>query len=357
MSLVKIYKEVKEINKTSVFEDQANIQMNEENPFELIVQIKPKYGIFRGKKIDFIIKLSESYPNTKPSITCKHQIFHPNITKDSICFSMFDTDWSSKYRIEHYINGILWLLSNPNHDSPLNSSAVDNNELQYRLNVDTASRGFQVKGEKYDNIMVENSPIFTDLYKIFIENQKIKFKSDEFDNILESFEKIKYKPERAYFVPKTKYGLIYNLVYHLMILPEEVVKLVFFINSKNNPIIILTNGTENVDISWLKSYLKDNTIRLPHMKEFKKSTKSKKYSISIFEWISRATIIVNQRIEKIPYVYIESGIEFLYFKFSSVFFLKNENFKLADVKTLHCPFDPRLPIFREFDNDLHFYFQ
>ena len=72
---------------------------------------------------------------------------------------MLDGDWSNEYRLEHFINGLLWLLQNPNHESPLNSSCVDRSKPNYELNVKMSLAGFPVKGQSYPKSVVDSFQI------------------------------------------------------------------------------------------------------------------------------------------------------------------------------------------------------
>jgi ubiquitin-conjugating enzyme E2 M len=104
-----IYKEIKSINTNSIWEDQAQIDFVEgpENPFVLLIILKPKYGYFKGTTIQFKLNLQENL-ETAPVVTCLDKIFHPNIDfTGRVCFSMFSDAWSKEYNIEHYVNGLV----------------------------------------------------------------------------------------------------------------------------------------------------------------------------------------------------------------------------------------------------------
>lgn len=94
---------------------------------------------FAGAQVEFQFEADKRYPDTKPVITCKTPVYHPNVASDGrICFSMLTDDWLKQYRyrrgllgpcsgwlghvpeapltgvavcrLEHYINGLLWFL-------------------------------------------------------------------------------------------------------------------------------------------------------------------------------------------------------------------------------------------------------
>eukprot|EP01119_Soliformovum_irregulare_P023995 TRINITY_DN8506_c0_g1_i2.p1 TRINITY_DN8506_c0_g1~~TRINITY_DN8506_c0_g1_i2.p1 ORF type:complete len:273 (-),score=31.51 TRINITY_DN8506_c0_g1_i2:350-1123(-) len=121
-----LFREIVQINKRSLYSDnqvEITFPNGEEDPYLLDLTLQISSGFFEGAKLRFQIQLPRT--TGKPSFICKTPgLFHPNINGERVCFSMISGDWDPSYRLEHYINGILWLLNNPNHDSPLNSNAV-----------------------------------------------------------------------------------------------------------------------------------------------------------------------------------------------------------------------------------------
>jgi len=63
---------------------------------------------------------------------------------------MFDDEWSESYRLDHFINGLLWLLSHPNASSALNSSCITNGS--FKTAVQLAIHGCPVLGINYPSI-------------------------------------------------------------------------------------------------------------------------------------------------------------------------------------------------------------
>lgn len=357
MSLVKIFKEVKEINHTSVFEDQVNIVFDEKTPLDLLIELKPKYGFFQGTKIDFSLKIPEDYPNSKPKVLCKNVIFHPNISDGNICFSMFDSDWNNSYRIEHYINGLLWLLSNPNHESPLFSTAVEKNLSEYKKLVNFSTKGFQIRNVQFNKISKIDNPLENDVLDFIMKNN-LKPTIDDFEKLTKEFLSKEFKFEKILYSKRKKTSFMYNTALQLPVPLENILKVVVFLNSKSFPIILVTNGYEIVSIEWLKSYLKDEKIRLATSNELQTILGVKPQCIPICcIKPESALILLNKRIEKLDYVYIESGIENAIFEVSSKNLFKNENFKVEEFKTIFQPLYSKKYIFKKMDSNIFFNFQ
>eukprot|EP01119_Soliformovum_irregulare_P012871 TRINITY_DN3364_c0_g2_i1.p1 TRINITY_DN3364_c0_g2~~TRINITY_DN3364_c0_g2_i1.p1 ORF type:complete len:335 (-),score=51.14 TRINITY_DN3364_c0_g2_i1:450-1454(-) len=129
-----LLREILQINKKSVYDDhrvEITFPKGEENCFDILIAIEPTSGYYAGARINFEMVLPPDYPGSRPQLLCQTpKMHHPNISGQRVCFSMVSEDWSCNYRIEHFINGILWLLNNPNHDSPLNS--VPREDIRFR---------------------------------------------------------------------------------------------------------------------------------------------------------------------------------------------------------------------------------
>ncbi|KAL3310443.1 NEDD8-conjugating enzyme Ubc12 [Cichlidogyrus casuarinus] len=64
------------------------------------------------------------YPHDPPNVSCFSEIAHPNIDgdmkQDNICLNVL-SDWSNHYSLLTIINGLIFLLNNPNFGDPNNS--------------------------------------------------------------------------------------------------------------------------------------------------------------------------------------------------------------------------------------------
>jgi len=149
--------EIRAINRKSVYDNQARIEVSDNMITDFKVIIVPSYGIFQGAEIPFRFTVPEDYPSSPPSVHCDASLHHPNIsTNGELCFPMFDDDFDSNYRLEHYINGLLWLLDNPNPESALQSSCASGDSLQYICNTKLIHQhgfDFEISGTVYTKIM------------------------------------------------------------------------------------------------------------------------------------------------------------------------------------------------------------
>eukprot|EP01085_Mycamoeba_gemmipara_P003635 Mycagemm_TRINITY_DN10262_c0_g1::TRINITY_DN10262_c0_g1_i1::g.3635::m.3635 type:complete len:482 gc:universal TRINITY_DN10262_c0_g1_i1:80-1525(+) len=157
-----LFKEFALINRKSVFADQARIEFpkGEANPFDLEILLTPTNGPFKEACVRFSIKLPPTYPKAAPTVKCLNRVFHPNVSSTgSVCFSMFSGDFNASYRLEHYINGLLWFLQNPNPDSALNSACSVKDPAEFEKAVRSAIAGLPTRGKVYDKIVVMDSSL------------------------------------------------------------------------------------------------------------------------------------------------------------------------------------------------------
>ena len=152
-ALKQIYQEIVQINKKSVFDDEAQINIpNEDNPLHLEITLTPKTGAYQGGRFVFKVVLPENYPNKAPSVSCQTKIYHPNVSyTGSVCLNILSGEFNASYRLEHYINALLWLLLNPNFDSQLNGSVK---KATYEMDVYLSIRGFPVGGTAFERVFV-----------------------------------------------------------------------------------------------------------------------------------------------------------------------------------------------------------
>ena len=107
---------------------QAKIIDYEDDLQEFTVEIIPKDGIYRHGKFDFKIH-PNNYPNEAPEVHCLTRIYHPNIDlvdededesqRGEICLNLFD-EWTASNDLQDCVQGLLFLLHNPNLEDPLN---------------------------------------------------------------------------------------------------------------------------------------------------------------------------------------------------------------------------------------------
>lgn len=77
----------------------------------------------------FLVKitLTSEYPIMPPKMYFKSKIFHPNIhfLTGEVCLDIIKTDWSPTWTLESLCRALLYLMQNPNEDSPLNCDAAN----------------------------------------------------------------------------------------------------------------------------------------------------------------------------------------------------------------------------------------
>lgn len=139
----------------NVSDGQATIIFNDENISEFCVNIQPKDGPYAGGKLSFNFKLPITYPSTAPKIVCTTKVYHPNIDDEGdICLSVIN-DWSgSKNDLIDCIQGLLFILYNPNLDDPLSPYFAPGEDLKTFLqNVRASLNGEEVYGVYFDRIL------------------------------------------------------------------------------------------------------------------------------------------------------------------------------------------------------------
>ncbi|CAG9315857.1 unnamed protein product [Blepharisma stoltei] len=117
-----IYKEVQILStKLDMLGDGQIKQLKVTSLQHVRVVVQPDSGIWSGKNLIFEIKTRNKYPQEPCKVICITSIKHPNILEldGEVCLSMFDDDWCPDMSIEHYMQGILYILHHPNFDDPL----------------------------------------------------------------------------------------------------------------------------------------------------------------------------------------------------------------------------------------------
>jgi len=74
-----------------------------------------KRGLWAGCDFEFRFMFTSQYPEVGPTITCVHQVWHPNIDMDGKpCVNVIRMDWSPSYGIELLFNGLLYVIKEGN---------------------------------------------------------------------------------------------------------------------------------------------------------------------------------------------------------------------------------------------------
>jgi len=146
-------------NIASFSNNQANVAQYEENLDEFKVEITPNDGLYCGGKFEFEIRVQD-YPQKAPNVTCSTQIYHPNIDDNGeICLNLF-SEWAETNTLEDCIQGLLFLLYNPNLEDPLSpwfDPQFDTDLEDFAENVRLSLEGGIVEGNQFErNLVVED---------------------------------------------------------------------------------------------------------------------------------------------------------------------------------------------------------
>lgn len=119
------------------------------------VTVSPNDGPYHGGKFDFEFDLSDGYPTSPPTVHCQTQIYHPNIDwcddQGEVCLNLLDELWTQDMTLEDVVQGILFLLYNPNIEDPLSSMFTGTEcEEEFLENVRMSLRGEEVDGVEFE---------------------------------------------------------------------------------------------------------------------------------------------------------------------------------------------------------------
>ena len=166
--------------------NQANVAHYEETLEQFEVEIIPNDGFYRGGKFEFKVKVKD-YPQNPPNVTCKTQIYHPNIDEcGEICLNLFN-EWAETNTLEDCVQGLLFLLYNPNLEDPLSpwfDPESDTDLEVFAENVRLSLEGGEVEGNEFERNLVneENDTGDTSLNNQTEERQETKDDSVVVDN-------------------------------------------------------------------------------------------------------------------------------------------------------------------------------
>ena len=129
------------------------------------VSIAPHSGPYRGGRFDFELDISHHYPSFPPSVRALTKMYHPNVEfsgdeededDGGVCLNLLDELWTSSMTLEDVVQGLLFLLHNPNLEDPLGSlfSGSDDEE-EFLRNVRRSLRGGKVAGMQFQRNLLD----------------------------------------------------------------------------------------------------------------------------------------------------------------------------------------------------------
>jgi len=144
------------------------LEINDEDYTIFKVILRPKGGYYQGGKFTFQLNTPYDYPSSPPDITCLTKYtHHPNISETGVCVSITGCDFDTGLRLEHYVNGLLFLLHNPNFDDMLNCIDFENEEQFKKAAQDVIKQQRIFDGENEESIEkvepITVSPIVADV--------------------------------------------------------------------------------------------------------------------------------------------------------------------------------------------------
>lgn len=95
-------------------------------------------NLYEGGVFIFEINIPREYPFKPPEVKTKTKIWHPNFFNDRVCVGILGKDWAPANNIVDIVESLRFLLSNPNPDDPLHSSAakmMKNNPEEFKEKV------------------------------------------------------------------------------------------------------------------------------------------------------------------------------------------------------------------------------
>jgi ubiquitin-protein ligase len=138
-----------------------------DNLFLLRLEVRPRSGLWAGGRFAFEVAVAHDYPFGRSRVRCLTPVYHPNISgggdggesgggEGSVCLNILREDFSPAVHVEQMCHGMLFLLLNPNPESPLNDRAaremVDAPDL-FAQHVRITLQGGTLHGRRYPNCL------------------------------------------------------------------------------------------------------------------------------------------------------------------------------------------------------------
>ncbi|XP_072034938.1 uncharacterized protein [Amphiura filiformis] len=118
------------------------------------VTITPSDGLYKGGHFIFEVKPDATVFSNPPRVFCQTRIYHPNIDTleddGEVCLNLLDEFWTEERDLEDVVQGILFLLYNPNLEDPLTCIfSPDMSEEEFEENVKISLEGGCIEGYQF----------------------------------------------------------------------------------------------------------------------------------------------------------------------------------------------------------------
>ena len=121
------------------------------------VHVSPPDGFWAGGTYCFNFVITGDYPHKPPKVTCKTNVYHPNIDLEgNVCLNILRDEWKPILTISQVIFGVLFLFDDPNSDDPLNREAaalMRSNRVQFANTVKRTLQGYSHEGRSYQKFL------------------------------------------------------------------------------------------------------------------------------------------------------------------------------------------------------------
>lgn len=127
------------------------------------IRLAPRSGPYRGGQFDFELDLSDGYPASPPVVRAVTPIYHPNVdcsddcSEGDVCLNLLDDLWNADMTLEDVVQGLLFLLHEPNLEDPLSpmfNGSEDEDEF-YRTVRDSLRGGMEIEGVYFERNLVD----------------------------------------------------------------------------------------------------------------------------------------------------------------------------------------------------------
>lgn len=129
----------------------------------VLVRLAPRSGPYRGGQFDFELDLSDGYPASPPLVRAVTPIYHPNIdnyddcSEGEVCLNLLDELWSADMSLEDVVQGLLFLLHEPNLEDPLSPvfNGTEDKEEFYQTVRESLRGGIEIEGLYFERNLVD----------------------------------------------------------------------------------------------------------------------------------------------------------------------------------------------------------